>query len=146
MGYTENQYSTCSAAILNRIKSFDISISKILSTVGGCPNLVRTNASENSKGFICSSEKKKVTVGGKDYCRKSEMSHLLFWFITSEYKLNVHDFVWLFIFMQWLVWSIFFCLVFSFKFKKKLGFYDNIGENGSCSSIVSQFCKLTLLY
>eukprot|EP00105_Crassostrea_gigas_P024115 XP_011444257.1 PREDICTED: sushi, von Willebrand factor type A, EGF and pentraxin domain-containing protein 1 isoform X2 [Crassostrea gigas] len=68
LGYREDQYSTCSDAIFSRMQSYNISISKIASTTGGCPNLVRTSASENSKGFICSSEKKKVTVNQKDYC------------------------------------------------------------------------------
>lgn len=88
LGYREDQYSTCSDAIFSRMQSYNISISKIASTTGGCPNLVRTSASENSKGFICSSEKKKVTVNQKDYCCKSELSHLLFW-LKLHWKLVV---------------------------------------------------------
>ncbi|XP_061175426.1 uncharacterized protein LOC133184388 [Saccostrea echinata] len=67
-GYEESKYSACATNILSRMQSFDISIKTISSQVPGCPNLIRTNAVENSKGFICSTDKKKVTVGGKDYC------------------------------------------------------------------------------
>ncbi|XP_062611525.1 uncharacterized protein LOC134273339 [Saccostrea cucullata] len=67
-GYEETKYSACAVNILSRMQSFDISIKSVSSQVPGCPNLVRTGAEENSKGFICSADKKKVTVGGKDYC------------------------------------------------------------------------------
>jgi hypothetical protein len=67
-GYQEDLYSSCADNIRNRMQNFDISIAKITSTVLGCPNLVRVGAVENSKGFICSLDKKKVTVDGVDYC------------------------------------------------------------------------------
>ena len=73
LGIGETIYSSCAVLILFRMQNTELGINNIISTKAGCPNLVRTSAAEISKGYICSSDKKKVTVNGKEYCCESKL-------------------------------------------------------------------------
>nr|XP_022294152.1 sushi, von Willebrand factor type A, EGF and pentraxin domain-containing protein 1-like isoform X2 [Crassostrea virginica] len=50
------------------MQNVDLGINNIISTKAGCPNLVRTSAVEISKGYICSPEKKEVSINGNSFC------------------------------------------------------------------------------